>query len=193
MKKRTVERRFKNLRLKLLSLEDVLLFKSITDRVGDLDDIAVIVRRTKVDWKMVLDTYWKEERLTKTHFCFTILDNLEILQERERIRVPIHRRLLQHCIDTGIVEAVGRGASTVEEIKKLVDFPEYQLRNRIHTLIKNRKLKRQPRAKGLVLSTTTKRAADPRRKMSDAELERIGSRIFSKTGVARLVAEERER
>ena len=29
--------------------------------------------------------------------------------------------------------------------------------------------------------------------MSDAELEKIGSRIFSKTGVAKLVAEGRER
>ncbi len=154
MKKRTEERQFGNLRLKLLSLEDVLLFKSITDRVGDLDDMAIIARRTKPDWKSLLETYWTEEKLTRTHFCFTILDNVELLQEREGIRVPIHARLLHHCIDTGIVEAVKRGATTVEEIKKLVDFPEYQLRNRIHALIKERKLNRQPRAKRLILSAT---------------------------------------
>jgi predicted transcriptional regulator len=152
MKKRTEERRFQNLRLKLLSLEDVFLFKSITDRVGDLDDMAVIVRRTKPDWQSLLKTYWTEEKVTGAHFCFTILDNLEILQKREGIRVPIHSRLLQHCLDTGIIEAVKRGAATVKEVKKLVDFPEYQLRNRVRALIEDRKLKRQPHAKSLRLT-----------------------------------------
>ncbi|HEV2119967.1 MAG TPA: winged helix-turn-helix domain-containing protein [Candidatus Bathyarchaeia archaeon] len=152
MKDRTEEVRFEKLRLKLVSLDDVLLFKSITDRAGDIDDIAIIIRRTRPDWSLILETYWNEERITGTHFCFTILDNLEILHEREKIRVPIHRRLLQHCIDTGILESVGRGASTVEEIKKQLDFPESHLRNRIQALIKERKLKKQPRNKNLILS-----------------------------------------
>ena len=152
MKNRTEERGLGKLQLKLLSLDDVLLFKSITDRAGDMDDMGIIVRRTKPDWKKILETYWNEEKITGTHFCFTILDNLEVLQEREKIRVPIHRRLLQHCIDTGIVEAVRRGASTVEEIKKQLDFPESQLRNRIRVLTKRRELKRQPRNKRLILS-----------------------------------------
>ncbi len=153
IRERAEERRFQKLIVKLLSLEDVFLFKSVTDRVGDLDDMAVIIRRAKLDWRVLLKTYLAEEKLTGTHFCFTILDNLEILQEKEGIRVPIHRALLQHCMDASILEAVKRGATTVGEIKKLVDFPEYRIRNRIRTLLQNRRLKKQPGAKGLRLTT----------------------------------------
>ncbi len=153
MKERGEERRLLNLQLKLLSLEDVFLFKSITERVGDLDDMAIIIRKaTEFDWPALLKTYWKEEELSRTHFCFTILENLEILQEKEGIRLPIHRALLRHCIDTGIMEAVKRGANTVEEIKKLVEFPEHRLRNRIRALIAARRLVAQPGGKGVKLS-----------------------------------------
>src|SRR3990170_4452788 len=136
-KERAEERALGNFRLKLLSLEDVFLLKSITDRAGDLDDMAVILRRVpRLDWRSILDTYWEQEKVTGRHFCYTILDNLEILQEREGTRIPIHRPLLQHCIDVGIIDAVERGASTIREIKALVDFPEHRLRNRITVLVK---------------------------------------------------------
>lgn len=149
MKARAEERLFNNLRLKLLSLEDVFLFKSITDRAGDLEDMASIVRKTpRFDWPSLLNTYWAEEKLTGRHFCFTILDNIELLQEKEGIRAPIQRRLLQHCIDTGILESVKRGASTVAEIRKLVNFPEHRLRNRLRALIDNGKLVRQRPVRG---------------------------------------------
>lgn len=142
-KERAEERGLGNFRLKLLSLEDVFLLKSITDRAGDLDDMAVILRRVpRLDWRSILDTYWEQEKVTGRHFCYTILDNLEILQEREGTRIPIHRPLLQHCIDVGIIEAVERGASTIQEIKALVDFPEHRLRNRITVLVKAGKVQK---------------------------------------------------
>jgi hypothetical protein len=51
---------------------------------------------------------FKEEKRIKQHLCFKILDNIEILQEREKITIPIHNPLLRHCIDIGILQSVSK-------------------------------------------------------------------------------------
>jgi hypothetical protein len=109
MKKRSEPQNFGKLELRLLSLEDVFLLKSITEREGDIEDMAIIVRHGGgLNWNMILETYFKEEKRIKQHLCFKILDNIEILQEREKITIPIHNPLLRHCIDIGILQSVSK-------------------------------------------------------------------------------------
>jgi len=155
MKARAEAMAFGKLVLHLLSLEDVFLLKSITEREGDLEDMATILKRGgDLRWGEILRTYFEEEGVVKRHFCFTILDNIELLQQRESITVPIHGSLLRHCIDVGILQALAYGATSVLEIRKLIDFPEYTIRNRIEKLAKEGKISKRMRNGRLVLALT---------------------------------------
>ena len=155
MKTRAKAMAFGKLVLHLLSLEDVFLLKSITEREGDLEDMAAIARRGgSLDWDRILKTYLQEEKAMKKHLCFTMLDNMEALQEREGITIPIHGALLRHCTDIGILQALSRSAASVKEIRKMIDFPEYTIRNRIKELVEEGKISRRKRAGRLVLTIT---------------------------------------
>lgn len=155
MKARAGAMAFGKLVLHLLSLEDVFLLKSITEREGDLEDMATILKRGgDLRWGDILRTYFEEEGVVKRHFCFTILDNIELLQQRGGITVPIHGSLLRHCIDVGILQALAYGATSVLEIRKLIDFPEYTIRNRIEKLAKEGKISKRMGNGRLVLALT---------------------------------------
>ncbi len=157
MKKRSEHQSFGKLELRLLSLEDVFLLKSITEREGDIEDMAVIVRQGGgLDWNVILETYFKEEKKIERHLCFKILDSIEILQEREKITIPIRKPLLRHCIDIGILQSVKQGAKSVKEIRKLIDFPEYMIRNRIKKLVNEGKISKTVEGKRFILSLTAK-------------------------------------
>lgn len=155
MKARAKSMVFGKLILHLLSLEDVLLLKSITEREGDLEDIATILRHGgALRWGEILDTYFEEEEAIKRHLCFTMLDNIELLQQREGISVPIHGQMLRHCIDIGTLQALSYGAASVGEIRKLIDFPEYAIRNGVRRLVEEGKISKSKKDGRLILTLT---------------------------------------
>jgi len=155
MKARAKAMAFGKLVLHLLSLEDIFLLKSITEREGDLEDMATILKRGGgLEWGKILKTYFEEEWTVKKHFCFTMLDNIEILRQREGIAIPIHRPLLRHCIDVGILQALAYGAASVGEIRKLIDFPEYTIRNTVGKLVKEGKISKRVKKGRLTLALT---------------------------------------
>lgn len=148
---------FGKLVLHLLSLEDVLLLKSITDREGDLEDMGTIVRLGgDLNWNEVLKTYFKEEEKAKRHFCLAMLDNIELLQQREGVTIPIHAALLRHCIDIGILQSLSYGATSVKGIREMMDFPEYTIRNRMRKLVKDGKVSKRLKRDRPVLAITEK-------------------------------------
>jgi predicted transcriptional regulator len=157
MKKRSKAIAFGKLIVNLLSLEDVLLLKAITEREGDIEDMATIIRQTgAIDWDVLERTYFEEEKLSKRHFCFVMLDNFEIIEQREGIVVPFHKILLRHCLDVGILQALAEGAKTIAELRKLIDFPEHRLRNRIKGLLNQGKISKSKTGKRLRFSLTEK-------------------------------------
>ncbi|MCQ5363350.1 MAG: ArsR family transcriptional regulator [Candidatus Methanomethylicia archaeon] len=155
MKESSERRVFGKLELHLLSLEDVFLLKSITEREGDLEDMSSIVRRAGLDWNLVLKRFLEEEALVRRHFCFIILDNLEILKRREGITIPIHKHILRHCVDVGILQSVSKGAKTIRDIRKELEFPEFAIRNRVARLVKKGMLSKQGDKRRFILSVTS--------------------------------------
>lgn len=154
MKSRAETMAFGKLVLHLLSLEDVFLLKSITEREGDLEDMATIIRRGgDLKWDEILETYLTEEEVIKKHFCFTMLDNIELLQQREGIDVPL-QGLLRHCIDVGILQALAYGRTNIKGIRKLIDFPEHTIRNRVEKLAKEGKILKRGKRGRLTLALT---------------------------------------
>ena len=59
---RAEKRHLKNLELLLLSNEDNIMFKSMTERERDVEDIQKIISSTKIDWNII---YEETKRLTE--------------------------------------------------------------------------------------------------------------------------------
>lgn len=129
------------LRLHIMSNEDLLLLKSITDREGDIYDMITLAKTPGFNWKTVIEELYRQEEMTGRHFCRRLLDSVEVIEKRSGVRAPFYHQLANHCIDQAILEAAERrGARSLREIRRLVSFPDYRLRRRIAKLVKEGKL-----------------------------------------------------
>jgi len=156
IKNRAETMAFGKLVLHLLSLEDVFLLKSITEREGDLEDMATIVRRGGgLKWDEILKTYLAEENVFRKHFCFTMLENIELLEQRAGIKVPL-QGLLRHCIDIGTLQALAYGKTNVKGIRELIDFPEHAIRNSVERLTREGKILKSRRGGRMFLTLTNR-------------------------------------
>lgn len=83
---------FNNLVVSLMSPEDVFLFKGMTERSADLEDMRILVEQG-LDWKIILDECLKQEgeRIWEAF----LLVKLDELQEKYGIRAPIKVKLRQ--------------------------------------------------------------------------------------------------
>jgi len=78
-----------NLTLKTLSLEDIFVFKSITEREGDIEDSAEIVKKG-INWNKILDEINNQIKESKVEVWITFLnERLDILDERYNIKSPL--------------------------------------------------------------------------------------------------------
>lgn len=130
-----------SLKIGLVRLEDIILFKSITEREGDLEDAADIIRKKKIDWNVVFDELLEQEKTTKRTFCFDVLSSFELLEERYGMKIRILKKLSRHCLEQGIMIALKKPRS-IKEIRSLIDFPEYTIRNAVAGLLRKNKIKK---------------------------------------------------
>ncbi len=86
-------REYGNLRIFLVSNEDVVLFKGITERIDDTNDIAAIARSMDVDWDVVLGECIKQSM--EVQWYGLLHDKFVELEERHGISVPIKDELLK--------------------------------------------------------------------------------------------------
>lgn len=113
-----------NLEVMLVSNEDVILFKSITEREGDTNDIAAIVNASKVDWSIVLVEC--NAQSGERHWFGPVLDKLNELREKHGITAAIMPEIEKLSEGAAIRDAYRRrlekGLSkkkAVSELKKL--------------------------------------------------------------------------
>lgn len=142
MMERCEIREIGNLKLCIMSNEDVFLLKSVTDREGDIYDMIDLAKSQGFNWRIVFEELYVQE-MTGRHFCRELLDSVEIIERKTGIRAPFYNKLVNHCIDQAILESIVRWkATTLKQIKELVNYPDYKLRSRINSLIKEGKLVR---------------------------------------------------
>lgn len=122
-----------NLQLHLVSLTDIFLFKSVTEREGDLEDAALVTRRTSIDWESLFDEIRRQEELTGQYFSFAVLDTMDVLKEREGIDPPIHRRLVSYCLENALLVSL-ENPKTIEDLRAELDFPDHQIYNKLRKL-----------------------------------------------------------
>ena len=141
MRKRCEIREIGNLKLRIMSNEDIFLLKSITDREGDIYDMIELAKSRGFNWRTVFEELHVQEEIAKRHFCRSLLDSVEIVEKKTNIRAPFYSKLVNHCIDQAIIESVEKWkATTLKQIKEFIDYPDYKLRSRINRLIKEGKL-----------------------------------------------------
>ncbi|MBI4176079.1 MAG: hypothetical protein HY518_02665 [Candidatus Aenigmarchaeota archaeon] len=89
MKKRALEiTGLKHLTISLCSNEDVFLFKTFTEREGDIDDCIALARRG-IDWNAVLEELERQIKLSGNKIWITwVGERLDILEERG-LAIPI--------------------------------------------------------------------------------------------------------
>ena len=148
-----------NLKLRLLSNEDVFLLKSVTDREADDVDMIEILRSTRgFDWEHLLGVLYEEERVTGRHFCFDVLQSLDLVRTAANMRIPIYRKLLNHTDDQAILRALGSaGWMSAKEISGGIgDIREAEVRNRLVALVRAKRVRRR-KSKGRVLFRTAAR------------------------------------
>lgn len=147
MKKRSeLFKSFYNLRLNLVSLDDIFLFKSITDREGDLEDAALLARKGKVNWNNIIKEMKEQEKISKRYFSFSLLDTLDILKDEYGIEVPILKDLVSYCLKNALLLGL-KEPKTIKDLKKELDFPEHQIYNKLKKMEKEGKIKVDRRGK----------------------------------------------
>jgi len=133
-------RRFNGLRVNLLSLEAIFIFKSMTEREGDLEDIRILALKHPLNWDRILSEIKKQEEISKKTFSFSLLDTLEVLEERYGIHSPITRKLRHHCIKNGILLALDE-PRTINELRGFVNFPRYMVEKALLDLEKENRVR----------------------------------------------------
>lgn len=150
MKERSTCERYGRLDFCVMRDEDVFLLKSVTDREGDVYDMIELAKAAGFRWQTVLEELYEQEGRMQARFCLGLLDSVEKFQERENIRAPFYNKLVNHCIDHAILDAVGRwNMRTLMQVREMVDYPDYRLRSRIEKLVSEGRLAKGN--KGLVI------------------------------------------
>lgn len=131
-------KKFGNLRLGILANEDVFLLKSVTDREGDVHDMAKIIQQGNFNWRTVWDELVYQESETKNSLLFEFfLEQIDDLYENIGVRPPFYKRLVRKVIDSKIHRLISNGGKPLKDIIYLLmshDITERMIRNRINYL-----------------------------------------------------------
>ena len=122
-----------NLHVHLLSLSDIFVFKSITEREGDLEDAALIARQADLNWASIFQEITTQEDRTGQFFSFAVLDTLDVLDDRHNIVAPITDRLVSYCLENALLVSLNT-PKTIEDLRAELDCPDHQIYNKLRKL-----------------------------------------------------------
>ena len=112
---------FGKLEVRLVSNEDVILFKGITQRARDADDIAAVVRSSSIDWQTILAEC--KAQSGSGNWYGLLHDKLAEIRAKHGIRAPIMDELLKRDNQRALEEAYARmlknGASRADALLEL--------------------------------------------------------------------------
>lgn len=85
-----------NVMIHVCSLEDILLFKSMTDREGDLEDSENILKQKLLDWDSMMEEINAQIQSGEGVWITWITERMEILSDRG-LNIPILTELTDLC------------------------------------------------------------------------------------------------
>ena len=144
----TFYRTFGNLDVYLMSGEDIFLFKGMTERTADLDDMLIFVQRG-IDWNIIKDECFSQKKSTQWADLLGI--KLLDLKERYGIDAPIIKDMLDR-VDMDLLERsfskiLGDGEMNFSDIAKVVrekfNYSSSWTRKQLQVLETRNKVKRR--------------------------------------------------
>jgi hypothetical protein len=112
---------FGNLKVYLMSPEDILLFKGVTEREADLDDMRILAERG-LEWKTVQKECLSQKQSGK--WAYMLGTKLLELKSKFGIDAPIIRTLMDHSdvelLRQIFTNIIAEGNNTFKEISKVV-------------------------------------------------------------------------
>jgi biotin operon repressor len=120
MKRRAEEYgEFKNIHLYLAAPEDIFLFKSITERDKDLEDMIVLLRKG-IDEKIIIEECQRQRLKSGRIWEAFVVTKIEELEKRYNVTVPWKRSLLKigekETAKHLIINKIKEGMLTVTEM-----------------------------------------------------------------------------
>ena len=120
-----------NLVLSIASKEDIFLFKGITEREADLDDMRLLAE-SGLDWHVIKNECVYQSNTSGRLWEDALLQNLIDLRERYNIRSPIEKELRkiaeEKLSEDIIVKAIAAGLATIKSISQAKNLPYYLVR-----------------------------------------------------------------
>lgn len=147
IKRAELLKKFGNLEIYLVALEDIFLFKGMTERPGDLSDMAVIAS-TGIDWDVVKEECLLQEK--RKMWDVFLVDRILELKRVHGIHAPILKELKtgaeNEMIKEMIIPLIKDGKTFKEianRVKKGLNYSESWTRKELEKLVKKGIIKKE--------------------------------------------------
>jgi len=138
------------LKVLLAAKEDLFLFKGITEREVDLDDMRLLAE-SGLNWNIINQECQNQSTSTGRLWENALYQKLIDLREKYHIEAPIEKalgkRAEEKLIEITLMEEIKKGNNTVSAISKAIEEPGYFVRESLNKLAR----------KGLVKIDKTRR------------------------------------
>ena len=133
-----------NLTVLITSKEDIFLFKGITEREADLDDMRILAE-TGLDWKLINKECQTQSAAAGVPWEMALSQNLQDLSERYHIDSPIAKELrkvaeekLEKLSRETFLKEIASGNNTVKGIAEKIKHPPSFVRAELMRLEKKK-------------------------------------------------------
>jgi hypothetical protein len=130
----------------LASKEDIFLFKGITEREADLDDMRLLAE-SGLNWNTINQECQNQSSSTGRLWENALYQKLIDLKEKHHIESPIEKPLRKRAeeklVEITLIEEIKKGNNTVRAITKAMKEPEYFVRESLNKLARKRHKNRQ--------------------------------------------------
>jgi len=137
---------YKNLKLGIASNTDIFLFKSITEREGDLEDMLALVR-AGIDSDALLQEVKTQKKLLGTQIWLTYINaKLAELEEKYGVTLPIKEKIEEMAGKVynkfEVICLLKERDMSMEELREKVEMSREDLEEAVRDLLEKRNIKK---------------------------------------------------
>lgn len=126
-----------NLRLYIAHDTDLLIMKALTKRIRDYEDVKILIRKGKIDWKTLVEEVKEQDQLTGYPVSFNVLTTLELVEKELRTRIKYKRKLKSIALKSMIKYAYFKlNKKTIRELQRIIKYPEPTIRKKLKDILR---------------------------------------------------------
>jgi hypothetical protein len=134
----------RSLKVLLAAKEDIFLFKGITEREADLDDMRLLAE-SGLNWDIINRECQNQSTSTGRLWENALYQKLIDLREKHHIEAPIEKTLRKRAeeklVEITLIAEIKKGNNTVNAISEATKEPEYSVRESLNRLARKRLVK----------------------------------------------------